>query len=86
MKLLRTLSSLGPGIITLDGRQTEVRMELKELYSVMEEAKADVMGIYNIMALGGRGEIDQMVLDTIEPSYVAGLFRSARFGVHEAHG
>ena len=77
---------LGPGRITIDGRETEVRKELKDLYSVMEEAKADVMGIYNIMALAERGEIAQTVLATLEPTYVAGLFRSARFGVHEAHG
>jgi hypothetical protein len=77
---------LGPGTITIDGRETEVRKELKELYSVMEEAKADVMGTYNIMALAERGEISELVKETIEPTYVAGLFRSARFGVHEAHG
>lgn len=77
---------LGPGFIVVDGRETEVRKELKELYSTMEEAKADVMGIYNILALGERGEISETVMNTIEPTYVAGLFRSARFGVHEAHG
>ena len=42
---------LGPGTITVDGRKTEVRLELKELYSTLEEAKADVMGVYNILAL-----------------------------------
>lgn len=77
---------LGPGLIVVDGRETEVRKELKDLYSVLEEAKADVMGIYNIMALAERGEISETVKSTIEPTYVAGLFRSARFGVHEAHG
>jgi len=77
---------LGPGLITVDGRATEVRKELKELYSTMEEAKADVMGIYNIMALAEQGEISAVVGETIEATYVAGLFRSARFGVHEAHG
>ncbi|MFQ5675414.1 MAG: peptidase, partial [bacterium] len=39
---------LGPGKITVDGRQTEVRLELKELYSACEEGKADIMGVYNI--------------------------------------
>jgi len=77
---------LGPGKITLDGRETEVRMELKELYSTLEEAKADVMGVYNILALSERGEIAPEVADTLQATYVAGLFRSARFGVHEAHG
>jgi hypothetical protein len=77
---------LGPGKITLDGRETEVRLELKELYSTLEEAKADVMGVYNILALIERGEIPAELRATLEPTYVAGLFRAARFGVHEAHG
>ena len=77
---------LGPGKITIDGRETEVRLELKELYSTMEEAKADVMGVYDILALIRRGEIPAEMRASLEPTYVAGLFRSARFGVHEAHG
>ncbi len=77
---------LGPGKITLDGRDTEVRLELKELYSTLEEAKADVMGVYNILALIEQGEIPAELRATLEPTYVAGLFRAARFGVHEAHG
>ena len=77
---------LGPGKITLDGRETEVRLELKELYSTLEEAKADVMGVYNILRLIDQGEIEASLRDMLEPTYVAGLFRSARFGIHEAHG
>src|SRR5690606_34961830 len=41
---------LGPGTIVKDGRTTEVRLELQELYSTIEEAKADVMGVYDILA------------------------------------
>ena len=77
---------LGPGIITKDGVETEVRLLLKEHYSTMEEAKADVMGIYNILALVEKGEMDAGILDSLVSTYVAGLFRSARFGVEEAHG
>ena len=77
---------LGPGMITLDGEEIEVRMALKEHYSTMEEAKADVMGIYNILALVEKGEMDASILESLVPTYVAGLFRSARFGVEEAHG
>ena len=50
---------LGPGKITIDGRETEVRLELKDLYSVMEEAKADVMGIFNILALIEKSEMSE---------------------------
>ncbi len=77
---------LGPGTITIDGRDTEVRLELKDLYSVMEEAKADVMGIYNILALIEKGEMSKDLLESLGPTYVAGLFRAARFGLTEAHG
>ncbi len=77
---------LGPGKITVGGRRTEVRLELKELYSTIEEAKADVMGVYNILALIKEGEMPAELTAHLEPTYVAGLFRAARFGVEEAHG
>jgi hypothetical protein len=77
---------LGPGTITVNGRKTEVRLELKELYSTLEEAKADVMGVYNILALIGKGDMPASLRHSLEPTYVAGLFRAARFGVDEAHG
>ncbi|HEX2252324.1 MAG TPA: hypothetical protein VHQ65_03545 [Thermoanaerobaculia bacterium] len=77
---------LGPGRITVDGRETEVRLELKELYSTLEEAKADVMGVYNILALIERGVMPAELRRTLEATYLAGLFRSARFGLGEAHG
>ena len=77
---------LGPGTISVDGRRTEVRLELKDLYSTLEEAKADVMGVYDTLALVGRGEMPADLARTLQPTYLAGLFRSARFGLHEAHG
>jgi hypothetical protein len=77
---------LGPGTITVNGRKTEVRLELKELFATLEEAKADVMGVYNILALIERGDMPAALRKSLEPTYVAGLFRAARFGVDEAHG
>ena len=77
---------LGPGTITVNGRKTEVRLELKELFSTLEEAKADVMGVYNILALIDQKEMPAALRHSLEPTYVAGLFRAARFGVDEAHG
>jgi hypothetical protein len=77
---------LGPGTITVGGRKTEVRLELKDQFSTLEEAKADVMGIYNILALIEKGDMPAGLRKTLEPTYVAGLFRAARFGVDEAHG
>ena len=77
---------LGPGHIVVDGRQTEVRLELKELYSAIEEAKADSLGVYDLYALAGKGLVDSTVIDRLPWTYTAGLFRTARFGTSEAHG
>jgi hypothetical protein len=77
---------LGPGTIQVNGRKTEVRLELKDLFATLEEAKADVMGVYNILALIARGDMPSTLRHSLEPTYVAGLFRAARFGVDEAHG
>ena len=78
--------SLGPGTITLDGRQTTVNAELKDLYSASEEAKADVMGMYNILYMMRRGELPAAERSQALATYFAGIFRAVRFGIDEAHG
>jgi hypothetical protein len=77
---------IGPGQITVDGRDTEVRLELKDLYSAFEEAKADVLGVYDIYALVESGVMSPEILDSLPWTYTAGMFRTTRFGVAEAHG
>jgi len=77
---------LGPGRITVDGRETEVRLELEDLYATLEEAKADVAGVYDVLALIDKGAMPEELRRTLPATYLAGLFRSARFGLHEAHG
>jgi hypothetical protein len=77
---------LGPGQISVDGRETEVRLELRDLYSAFEEAKADVLGVYNIYALVASGVMSPEILDSLPWTYTAGIFRTTRFGVAEAHG
>ena len=77
---------LGPGKISLNGRETEVRLELKELYSAMEEAKADVMGTWALYMLADKGLVAPEIADAMAWTFVPGLLRSARFGVTEAHG
>ena len=77
---------IGPGQITLDGRETEVRLELKDLYSAFEEAKADVLGVYDIYVLVDKGIMEPAILDSLPWTYTAGMFRTTRFGVAEAHG
>ena len=78
--------SLGPGTITVGGRQTTVNAELKDQYSAIEEAKADVMGVYNILYLMRRGELPLAERDQLLATYFAGIFRAVRFGIDEAHG
>ena len=78
--------SLGPGTITVDGRQTSVNEELKEQYSALEESKADVMGMWNLMFMMEKGELPISEKESALASYMAGLFRSMRFGIDEAHG
>ena len=77
---------LGPGRITVDGRETEVRLELKELYSPLEEAKADIMGQYNLLFMMKKGIVPAERKQTVFVTWLASLFRSIRFGTEEAHG
>ncbi|MBN1464342.1 peptidase, partial [candidate division KSB1 bacterium] len=77
----------GPGNITLaNGRATSVRDELKELYSIIEECKADVLGIWNLKFLIDKGVFPQGLEESMYASYLGGMFRSIRFGIDEAHG
>jgi hypothetical protein len=79
---------LGPGKIVRNGKETEVRLELKETYSTLEEAKADAMGEWDIFVLSraGRGYFPETIYREQATTYLAGLFRSVRFGIGEAHG
>jgi hypothetical protein len=77
---------LGPGRVTLpDGTKTTVSQALKTLYSPLEECKADVMGIYNSRLLVERGVWTREQLTREYVVFLPGLFRSMRFGLHEAH-
>jgi len=78
--------SLGPGTIRVNGRETTVDKELKEIAGGIEEAKADVMGAWNILYMMDKGIIPAAEKPQIRATYVAGLFRAMRFGVGEAHG
>lgn len=78
--------SLGPGTITKNGVETTVGAELKELYSAIEEGKADIMGVYNILFMMEKGELPKAERDSMLASYFVGMFRAMRFGTDEAHG
>jgi hypothetical protein len=80
------MHGLGPHNITVGGRQTTVRQELKETYSAIEEAKADVSGLWALQHLADQGQVDQRIADAMYTTFLASAFRSIRFGVNEAHG
>jgi len=78
---------LGPGILTLaNGEKTTVNKMLAESYSVMEEAKADVCGNYNVQYLIDAGIFPKELEKNLYVTYLAGMFRSVRFGFDSAHG
>lgn len=77
---------VGPGKIEIDGRQTEVKKELKDTYSTLEECKADILGMYNNMLMIEKGVYPSEFRNEIWPSFLGGVFRSIRFGINEAHG
>ncbi len=80
------MHGLGPHNISVGGRQTTVRQELKETYSAIEEAKADVSGLWALKQLADQGKIDKEIARTMYTTFLASSFRSIRFGVNEAHG
>jgi hypothetical protein len=80
------MHGLGPHNITVGGRATTVRQELKELSSAIEEAKADISGLFALQYLVDHGKLDKSFDQTMYVTYLASMFRSIRFGINEAHG
>ncbi|HKG12501.1 MAG TPA: hypothetical protein VKB12_04155 [Pyrinomonadaceae bacterium] len=77
---------LGPHTITVGGRETSVRKELKDTYSAIEEAKADITGLWALQHLIDRGALPRALEETLYTTFLASAFRSVRFGITEAHG
>jgi hypothetical protein len=79
---------IGPHRIEVRGRATSPRQEMKELYSAIEEAKADVTGLFMVQYLFDHGMLpggaqrERQLYNT----FLASAFRSLRFGLAEAHG
>jgi hypothetical protein len=80
------MHGLGPHNIVIGGRATTPRQELQETGSAIEEAKADVSGLFALQYLIDKGVLDKSMERTLYPTYVAEMFRAVRFGVAEAHG
>ncbi|CAL1376969.1 unnamed protein product [Linum trigynum] len=78
---------IGPHTITLpDGKKSTVRKELQELHSALEEAKADIVGLWALKFLIRQGLLPKSLEESMYVSFLAGCFRSVRFGLEEAHG
>ena len=80
------MHGLGPHNIKVNGQDTTVRKQLKELYSPLEEAKADITGLWALQYLIDKGVVDKQMERTLYTTYLASAFRSVRFGITEAHG
>ena len=80
------MHGLGPTTITVDGRETTVRQELRETYSTIEEAKADISGLWALRQLINQGELTHSLERSMYTTFLASTFRSIRFGIGEAHG
>lgn len=78
---------LGPGFLTQpNGERVEVRIPLKNLYSTIEESKADVLGIWNIVYAQQHHLLSGFDENQLYATYAGLIFRSLRFGIGEAHG
>jgi hypothetical protein len=80
------MHGLGPHEITVGGKPSTVRREMKENYSAIEEAKADISGLWALQYLVDKGTIDRSMEQTMYTTFLASAFRSIRFGINEAHG
>lgn len=76
----------GLGIKNLVGQPGTVREALKETASALEEGKADILGLYMVTQLLEQGVISEGQLEDYYTTFLAGIFRSVRFGASSAHG
>ena len=85
--LLHEIShGLGPAYARNAGGQVDIREAIGPVYSGLEEAKADVVGMFGLKWLVDHGALPKDRLEEYYASYVAGIFRTVRFGTGEAHG
>ena len=71
---------------TVDGRKRKVREVLQNNASALEEGKADILGLYMITQLLKSGDLTEGQLEDYYVTFMAGIFRSVRFGASSAHG
>jgi hypothetical protein len=79
------MHGIGPQTIKVNGRDTTVRQELKELNGPLEEAKADISGLWALQYLMDKGVIDKKQERSMYTTFLASTFRTLRFGLNDAH-
>ena len=77
---------LGPAFARTSAGKVDIRESIGPAYSALEEAKADVVGMFGLQWLVDHDVLPKNKLEEYYASYVAGIFRTVRFGVAEAHG
>jgi hypothetical protein len=79
--------TLGLKFVRQNGKDTDtgIRLALKETYSTIEEAKADIVGIYAVNYFTNKGILTELQERQSYATYLAGTFRSIRFGSEEDH-
>lgn len=77
---------LGPAYARTASGKKDIREAIADVYPGLEEAKADVVGMYALKFLIDKGVLPKEREEEYYASYVAGIFRTVRFGVGEAHG
>jgi len=79
------MHGLGPTNTGPDGSGGGVRAAIKELYSTVEEAKADITGLWALQKLMDKGVIDPAGERRMYTTYLASAFRTLRFGMDDSH-
>jgi hypothetical protein len=79
------MHGLGPQTIKVGHRETTVRQELKELNGQLEEAKADISGLWALQQLMDKGVLDKKQERSMYVTFLASAFRTLRFGLGESH-
>jgi hypothetical protein len=77
---------LGPAFARVNGQQRDIREAIGPAYAGLEESKADVVGMFALKWLVDRNVLPKARIEEYYASYVAGIFRTVRFGTGEAHG
>jgi hypothetical protein len=77
---------LGPAFARINGQQKDIRESIGPAYAGLEESKADVVGMFALKWLVDKNVLPKARLEEYYASYVAGIFRTVRFGTGEAHG